>query len=91
MPREKIEERLVPDEDQLTLLREESETLAAFLRMLQHEYTQVQADFAAVLQAIGEQIEVPATALQSPSSSRRIERIENPTTGAVTFRLRHTA
>lgn len=81
----------MPDEDQLSLLWEESETLAAFLRMLQHEYTQVQADFAAVLQAIGKQIEVPATALQPPSSSRRIERIENPTTGAVTFRLRHTA
>jgi len=79
----------VPHEDELTLLREEIETLADFLHMLQREYAQLQADFAAVLRALGEQVEVSSTMLQVPSLSQRIERIEDPATGAVTFRLRH--
>ncbi len=79
----------MPDDDQMTLLCEEAETLAAFLHLLQREYTQLQADFAAVLTAIGKQVEIPATALQAPSRSQRIERTEDPATGAVTFRLVH--
>ncbi len=77
----------MPEEDQLIALREEIETLAAFLHMLQREYAQLQADFAAVLHAIGGQIEIPPTALQAPSPSHRLERMEDPITGAVTFRL----
>jgi len=79
----------VPHEDELTLLREEIETLADFLHILQREYAQLQADFAAVLRALGEQVEVSSTMLQAPSLSQRIERIEDPATGAMTFRLRH--
>ena len=79
----------MPHEDELTLLREEIETLADFLHLLQREYAQLQADFAAVLRALGEQVEVSSTMLQVPSLSQRIERIEDPATGAVTFRLRH--
>ena len=79
----------MPHEDELTLLREEIETLADFLHILQREYAQLQADFAAVLRALGEQVEVSSTMLQVPSLSQRIERIEDPATGAVTFRLRH--
>lgn len=89
MPKEKIEERHVPDEDELTMLREEAETLADFLHMLQREYAQLQADFAAVLKMHGKPIEIPATALQPPPRPQRIERTEDPTTGAITFRLRH--
>jgi len=79
----------VPHEDELTLLREETETLAEFLHLLQHEYVQLQADFAAVLRTLGEQVEVSFAALQAPSLSQRIERTEDPATGTVTFRLRH--
>ncbi len=79
----------MPHEDELTLLREEIETLADFLHLLQREYAQLQADFAAVLRALGEQVEVSSPMLQAPSLSQRIERIEDPVTGAVTFRLRH--
>jgi len=79
----------VPHEDELTLLREEIETLAEFLHLLQHEYVQLQADFAAVLRTLGEQVEVSSTMLQAPSLSQRIERTEDPVTGAVTFRLSH--
>ncbi len=79
----------MPHEDELTLLREEIETLADFLHILQREYAQLQADFAAVLRALGEQVEVSSTMLQAPSLSQRIERIEDPATGAMTFRLRH--
>ncbi len=79
----------MPHEDELTLLREEIETLADFLHLLQREYAQLQADFAAVLRALGEQVEVSSTMLQAPSLSQRIERIEDPVTCAVTFRLRH--
>ncbi len=76
----------MPDDDQMTLLREEAETLAAFLHLLQREYTQLQADFASVLTAIGKQVEVPTTA---HLPHQHIERAEDPTTGAVTFRLVH--
>ncbi len=79
----------MPDDDQLTLLREEAETLAAFLCLLQREYAQLQTDFAAVLTAIGKQIEVPAPLRQPPHHSPRIERAEDPTTGAITFHLIH--
>ncbi|MDQ2783565.1 MAG: hypothetical protein M3Y58_01015 [Chloroflexota bacterium] len=79
----------MPHEDELTLLREETETLAEFLHILQREYAHLQADFAAVLEAIGGQIAVPSTALRAPSPSQRIERTEDPATGTVTFRLRH--
>ncbi len=85
----KIEERRVPDDDQITLLREEAEALADFLCMLQREYAQLQTDFAAVLKMHGKPIEIPATALQQPPRPPRIERTEDPTTGAITFRLRH--
>ncbi len=71
----------MPHEDELTLLREEIETLADFLHLLQREYAQLQADFAAVLRALGEQVEVSSTMLQAPSLSQRIERIEDPGNG----------
>jgi len=79
----------MPHEDELTLLREEVETLAEFLHLLQREYAHLQADFAAILRALGEQIEVPSTAIEAPSHSQHIERTEDPVTGAVTFRLEH--
>ena len=79
----------MPHEDELTLLREEIETLAEFLHLLQREYAQLQADFAAILRAFGEQIEVPSPALRAPSRAQHVERTEDPATGAVTFRLRH--
>ncbi|MDQ6833473.1 MAG: hypothetical protein M3008_08745 [Chloroflexota bacterium] len=78
----------MPHEDELMLLREEIETLADFLHMLQREYAHLQANFATVLRALGEQVEVPSTALQVPSRSQRIERTEDPATGTITFRLR---
>ncbi len=80
----------MPYEDDLTLLREEIETLAEFLHLLQREYARLQADFAAILRASGAQIEVPSTALQAPSRSQRVERTEDPETGAITFRLTPT-
>ena len=83
----KAEERRVPHEDELALLREEAETLAEFLHMLQREFTQLEADLASVLAAIGDQIEVPQTARQALPLSRRIERTVDPATGAITFRL----
>ena len=79
----------MPHEDELTLLREEIETLADFLHLLQREYAQLQADFAAVLRVLGDQIEVPSTALQTSPRTPHIERTEDPATGTVTFRLRH--
>ena len=86
-PKENTEERRVPHEDELSVLREEAETLADFLHMLQREFAQLEADFASILEAIGDQIAVPATVRQTPPLSRRIERIVDPATGAVTFRL----
>jgi hypothetical protein len=85
----KAEERGVPHEDELILLREEIETLAAFLHLLQREFAQLEADFASVLAAIGGQIEVPQTARQATPLTRRIERTEDPETSAITFRLTH--
>ncbi len=78
----------MPHDDELTMLREEAETLAAFVHMLQREYTQLEADFVAVLLALGDRIEVPAIAPQSSRLSQHIERLENPATGAVTFQLK---
>ncbi len=77
----------MPHEDERILLREEVETLAAFLRLLQREFAQLEADFASVLAALGGQIEVPQTARQATPLARRIERTEDPETGAITFRL----
>lgn len=77
----------MPQEDDLSILREEIEILAGFLHTLQGEYARIEADFAAVLQALGDQIELPATAILSSPPSRHIERTENPATGTITFRL----
>ncbi|MCA1668841.1 MAG: hypothetical protein LC793_15895 [Thermomicrobia bacterium] len=79
----------MPDEEELIPLREEIETLAAFLHALQREHAQLQADFAAVLHAIGDQIELSPTALQISSRAQRLQRTEDAGTGAVTFRLRY--
>ncbi len=85
-----IEERRVPDQDELDMLREESEALAEFLHMLQHEYCQLRADFATVLQAAGGYIRVPAVDIHTIPDVSRIERFEDPITGTVTFRLKPT-
>ena len=77
----------MPHEDELALLREEAETLAEFLHLLQHEFAQLEADLTSILAAIGDQIEVPQTARQATPLARRIERTVDPETGAVTFRL----
>ena len=86
IPHEKTEERYVPDGDELTMLRQEVETLAAFLHLLQREHAQLKADFADGVEDGGEPVEVPPTARQSLLRSRHIERIENPATGAIIFR-----
>jgi hypothetical protein len=85
-----IEERRVPDQHELDLLREESESLAEFLRLLQREHRQLQADFAAVLHAAGGSVRVPAVDIRTAPAAPRIERREDPATGAVTFRLEPT-
>jgi hypothetical protein len=87
--KETTEERSVPTEDDLSMLREEAETLAEFLRLLQREYAQLQADLASVLAVIGNHIEVPPSARQADPLSRHIERTEDPATGTITFRLMH--
>ena len=78
----------MPDQNELDLLREESESLAEFLRLLQREHRQLQADFAAILHAAGGHIRVPAVDIRTDRAAPRIERLEDPATGAVTFRLR---
>lgn len=77
----------MPQQDERDILQEECESLAEFLHMLEREYHQLQADFASVLQAAGGQIRVPATAVRTAPAASRIERLEDPATGAVTFRL----
>jgi len=78
----------VPLDDELTMLREESEALADFLRMLQREYDHLRADFTAILQAAGGSIEIPTPATQAPPAAT-IERHDNLAQGTVTFRLMH--
>jgi hypothetical protein len=78
----------VSHQDELDLLREEGEALADFLRMLQREYAHLQADFASALNAAGGQIRVEKRLLQALPLAAKIERVEDPATGAVTFRLR---
>jgi predicted nucleic acid-binding Zn-ribbon protein len=85
--KEITEERRMPDEDELTALREEIETLAAFLHALQREHARLKADLAAVLHTVGGQIEVPSIAIQPSSRAQQIERTVNPVTRVVTFRL----
>jgi predicted nucleic acid-binding Zn-ribbon protein len=87
MPLKKAEERRVPHEDELALLREEAETLAEFLHLLQREFAQLEADLASILAAIGDHIDVPYATHQAPPLSRRIERTVDPATGTITFRL----
>jgi hypothetical protein len=77
----------VPDQHELDLLREESESLSEFLRLLQREHRRLQDDFAAILHAAGGSIRVPAVDIRTVPTARRIERVEDPATGAVTFRL----
>lgn len=78
----------MPQQDEREMLREESESLAAFLRMLQREYCHLQADFAAILHAAGGQIRVSAVDRRAAHATPRIERVEDPATGAVMFRLK---
>jgi hypothetical protein len=85
-----IEERRVPDQDERDMLHEESESLAEFLRLLQREHRQLQADFAAVLHAAGGAVHVSAADIRTAPAAPRIERREDPATGAVTFRLEPT-
>ncbi|HEY7907269.1 MAG TPA: hypothetical protein VIC60_00285 [Thermomicrobiales bacterium] len=77
----------MPDQHELDLLREESESLAEFLRLLQREHRQLHADFAAVLRAAGGSVRVPAVDIRTARNIPPIERVEDPATGAVTFRL----
>jgi hypothetical protein len=77
----------VPHDDELTMLREEAEALAEFLRVLRREFARLEADFAAILEAVGDRIEVPPTARRATPRSPRIERTVDPATGAITFRL----
>jgi predicted nucleic acid-binding Zn-ribbon protein len=81
------EERRVPHQDELDLLREESESLAEFLLLLQREHRQLQADFVAILHAAGGEIRVPAADTRTAPDGPRIERVEDLDSGAVTFRL----
>ena len=60
-----IEERRVPDQNELDVLREESESLAEFLYLLQREHRQLEADFAAILHAAGGHIQVPAASTRA--------------------------
>jgi hypothetical protein len=76
----------VPEDDELTALREENDDLAEFLHMMQREYNQLLADFAAVLRAMGGEARVTVTAYQPMQD--RIERDDDLATGTVTFRLR---
>lgn len=85
------EERYVPQQNELDMLSEESETLAEFLYMLQREHRQLHADFAAVLRAAGGAIRVPAAEIRAAPIAPYIERLEDPATGAVTFRLQEPA
>jgi hypothetical protein len=85
-----IEERRVPHQNELEMLREESESLAEFLHMLQREHRQLQADFAAVLHAAGGHIRVSAGDVRTAPDTPHIERLEDPITGTVTFRLEPT-
>ncbi|MGI8855850.1 MAG: hypothetical protein ACR2JW_08875 [Thermomicrobiales bacterium] len=80
----------MPHQDELDLLREECESLAEFLRLLQREHRQLQADFAAILHAVGGSIRVPAADMHAVPDAPRIERLEDSATGAVMFRLEPT-
>jgi hypothetical protein len=77
----------VSGEDEVTALREEVESLADFLRLLQREHAQLHRDFAAALRAAGGAITVSGTDSTSPVAPA-IERIDDPKTGTTTFRLR---
>jgi hypothetical protein len=80
----------VPYQEELDMLREESESLAEFLRLLRREHRQLQADFAAILHAAGGSVRVPAVDIRAVPYAPRIERLEDPATGTVTFRLEPT-
>lgn len=74
-------------DDEVTALREEVESLADFLQILQREHTQLHHDFAAILRTAGGTITVTHADFTHPPTPA-IERTEDPQTGAVTFRLR---
>lgn len=78
----------MPLNNELTMLHEESEALADFLRMLQREYDHLRADFTAILQASGGSVEIPTPVSQTPPTAK-IERRDNLAHGTVTFRLTH--
>jgi hypothetical protein len=78
-------------QDEHDVLREENESLAEFLLLLQREHRQLKADFAAVLHAAGGHVRVAAMNISPDLAARRIERLEDPDTGAVTFRLQPIA
>lgn len=82
---EQIAGKCVPEDDELIVLREEVETLAEFLQILHREYTQLRADFAAVLDVIGGQIVVNRPETTTPP--RIIVREEDPTTETITLRV----
>jgi hypothetical protein len=77
----------VSGDDELAALREEVESLAAFLHMLQREYTQLHHDFAAAIRAAGGTITLAKPGIPE-SATAAIERVDDPTTGAATFRVR---
>jgi hypothetical protein len=77
----------VARDDELTALREEVESLAAFLRLLVREHTQLHRDFAAALRAAGGTMTIHDADCTNPITSA-IERTEDPNTGTVTFRLK---
>ncbi len=73
--------------DEISALREEVESLADFLRMVQREHAQLRRDFAAALRAAGGAITVSETDFSGDPTADAIERITDPRTGTTTFRL----
>jgi hypothetical protein len=80
------ERRPVEHNDELAKLRDEIETLAGFLHMLQREYIQLHSDFAATLHAAGGAITV-IEADRIPPNRCAIERTDAKDTGTAIFRL----
>ncbi len=72
-------------ESESDALREEVETLAAFLHLVQREYAQLQRDFAAVLRASGGSVTATAADFAVPMASA-ITHTDNAD-GTTTFRV----
>lgn len=73
-------------QNETSALREEVEALAAFLHLLQQEYTQLQGDFVAVLRACGGSVTATAADFTAPPASA-VTRIYEGADGTTTFSL----